>query len=115
MRLRTTSLLPLDSRFKVSLPSVSYTLFSLHLTNSSSSSCERTPEFKAAGSKEWVSYEGDRSLDSFVEFLESNATNDIATADEPEAELEGETTIKNDRHDELVRFSHTLSLAEELD
>jgi len=66
-------------------------------------------EFKAAGSKEWVSYEGDRSLDSFVEFLESNATNDIATADEPEAELDGETTIKSDRHDELVSLSLTYS------
>ncbi|BGP19804.1 hypothetical protein JCM10213_003113 [Rhodosporidiobolus nylandii] len=60
-----------------------------------------TIKFKAAGSNEWISYEGDRSLDSFVEFLEGNATNDIATPDEPEKELEGESEVKSGRHDEL--------------
>ncbi|GAA5878023.1 hypothetical protein JCM16303_002821 [Sporobolomyces ruberrimus] len=60
-----------------------------------------TIKFKAAGSKEWTAYEGDRSLDSFVEFLEANATNDISTPDDPEAELEGETEIKSGKHDEL--------------
>lgn len=62
-----------------------------------------TIKFKAAGSKEWISYEGDRSLDSLVEFLEANATNDISAPDDLEAELEGESTIKSERHDELVR------------
>ncbi|GJN93840.1 hypothetical protein Rhopal_006899-T1 [Rhodotorula paludigena] len=60
-----------------------------------------TIKFKAAGSSEWVSYEGDRSLDSFVEFLEANATNDINEPDNLEAELDGETEVKSGRHDEL--------------
>ncbi|GAA5895654.1 hypothetical protein JCM6882_000362 [Rhodosporidiobolus microsporus] len=60
-----------------------------------------TIKFKAAGSSEWVSYEGDRSLDSLVEFVEANATNDISSPDDLEAELEGESEVKSDRHDEL--------------
>lgn len=68
-----------------------------------------TIKFKAAGSGEWVSYEGDRSLESFVEFLEANATNDINSPDDLDAELEGESEVKSGRHDELVshysRFS----------
>ncbi|GAA5864888.1 hypothetical protein JCM1840_004939 [Sporobolomyces johnsonii] len=60
-----------------------------------------TIKFKAAGSSEWISYEGDRSLDSFVEFLEANATNDLAQPDDAEAELEGESKVKSERHDEL--------------
>lgn len=62
-----------------------------------------TIKFKAAGSGEWISYEGDRSLESFVEFLESNATNDINSPDDLEAELDGESEVKSGRHDELVR------------
>lgn len=62
-----------------------------------------TIKFKAAGSSEWVSYEGDRSLDSLVEFLEANATNDINEPDSVEAELDGESEVKSGRHDELVR------------
>ncbi|GAA5891706.1 hypothetical protein JCM8208_007376 [Rhodotorula glutinis] len=60
-----------------------------------------TIKFKAAGSSEWVSYEGDRSLDSLVEFLEANATNDINEPDSVEAELDGESEVKSGRHDEL--------------
>lgn len=60
-----------------------------------------TIKFKAAGSSSWTDYSGDRSLESFVEFLEANATNDLSKADDPEKELEGETTVKSDRHDEL--------------
>ncbi|BGP35089.1 protein disulfide-isomerase precursor [Rhodotorula toruloides] len=60
-----------------------------------------TIKFKAAGSSEWISYEGDRSLESFVEFLEANATNDINSPDDEEAELEGESEVKSGRHDEL--------------
>jgi protein disulfide-isomerase A1 len=60
-----------------------------------------TIKFKAAGSKEWVDYSGDRSLESFVEYIEANATNDLSTPDEPEKELEGETKVKSDKHDEL--------------
>lgn len=62
-----------------------------------------TIKFKAAGSTEWISYEGDRSLDSLVEFLEANATNDINEPDSAEAELDGESEVKSGRHDELVR------------
>lgn len=62
-----------------------------------------TLKFKAAGTDEWISYEGDRSLESLREFLETNATNDILSPDDAEAELEGETEVKSGRHDELVR------------
>ncbi|GAA6015474.1 hypothetical protein JCM10207_008607 [Rhodosporidiobolus poonsookiae] len=61
-----------------------------------------TIKFKAAGSSEWISYEGDRSLDSFVEFIEANATNDVSSPDDAEAELEGESEVKSPAgHDEL--------------
>ena len=73
-----------------------------------------TIKFKAAGSSEWVSYEGDRSLDSLVEFLEANATNDINEPDSVEAELDGETEVKSGRHDELVRPPLPLSLSPRL-
>ena len=64
-----------------------------------------TIKFKPAGSKEWIAYEGDRSYESLVEFLEANAVNDIDTPDEVDveaADVEGQTVVKSpDHHDEL--------------
>jgi len=36
-----------------------------------------TIKFRGAGSNEWVDYEGDRSLESFIEYLEANAKNNV--------------------------------------
>ncbi|KAM0786152.1 hypothetical protein ACM66B_006960 [Microbotryomycetes sp. NB124-2] len=58
-----------------------------------------TIKFRAAGSSDWISYEGDRSLESLVEFVETNATNDVSTPDELPSP-EGETVVKSP-HDEL--------------
>ncbi|SCV73102.1 BQ2448_7027 [Microbotryum intermedium] len=63
-----------------------------------------TIKFRAAGTNEWVSYEGDRTLESLVEFLESNATNDISTVDDEPAVVNDaakEQTVIADHHDEL--------------
>lgn len=66
-----------------------------------------TLKFKAAGSDEWLSYEGDRSLESLIDFVESNATNDLTAVDDlPEGAeeelLEGQTVFQTpDHHDEL--------------
>ncbi|SCZ94372.1 BZ3500_MvSof-1268-A1-R1_Chr12-2g03854 [Microbotryum saponariae] len=62
-----------------------------------------TIKFRAANTNEWISYEGDRTLESLVEFLESNATNDISAADEPAVAggAANEQTVIADHHDEL--------------
>lgn len=36
-----------------------------------------TIKFKKAGSREFIDYEGDRSLESLIEFLETNAKNSL--------------------------------------
>ncbi|KAG8954777.1 protein disulfide-isomerase precursor [Tulasnella sp. 419] len=46
-----------------------------------------TIKFRAAGSTEFIDYEGDRSMESFVEFLKKHAKNDI-TVPEPEVKEE---------------------------
>lgn len=58
-----------------------------------------TIKFKAAGSADWISYEGDRSFESLVEFLDANAGNDINTPDE--AAPAASEAVKADHHDEL--------------
>ena len=40
-----------------------------------------TIKFKAAGSREFVDYEGDRSLESLVEFVEQHAKNSLTPAE----------------------------------
>ncbi|KDE03239.1 hypothetical protein MVLG_06268 [Microbotryum lychnidis-dioicae p1A1 Lamole] len=62
-----------------------------------------TIKLRAANTNEWISYEGDRTLESLVEFLESNATNDISAADEPAVAggAASEQTVIADHHDEL--------------
>jgi protein disulfide-isomerase A1 len=38
-----------------------------------------TIKFKQAGSREWLDYDGDRSLESLVAFVEENAKNDLTS------------------------------------
>ncbi|KAI5480480.1 protein disulfide-isomerase A1 [Pseudohyphozyma bogoriensis] len=56
-----------------------------------------TIKFRAAGATEWISYEGDRSLESLVEFVESNSTNDLSVAD-LEGSTPAEATTVADQH-----------------
>lgn len=42
-----------------------------------------TLKFKPAGSKEFVDYEGDRSLESLIEFVQNNAKNKLVVAEKP--------------------------------
>jgi protein disulfide-isomerase A1 len=37
-----------------------------------------TIKFKPAGSREFVTYEGDRSLENLISFAQGNAKNDVA-------------------------------------
>ncbi|KAF8974519.1 disulfide isomerase [Flammula alnicola] len=63
-----------------------------------------TLKFKPAGSKSFIDYEGDRSFESLVSFLEEHAKNslDLPTADEAQVPLEASnTTGSQAQHDEL--------------
>ncbi|KAM0748041.1 protein disulfide isomerase [Meredithblackwellia eburnea MCA 4105] len=60
-----------------------------------------TIKFRAAGTEEWISYEGDRSLESLVEFLDANATNDIDTPDSIVPGGGSEQVVVDSKHDEL--------------
>lgn len=72
-----------------------------------------TIKFRAAGSNEWVDYEGDRSvshffsiarnslrlccqLDSFIEYIESNAKNNVHP--DSNSTTEAEKEINGDEH-----------------
>lgn len=61
-----------------------------------------TLKFRPAGSSEFIDYNGDRSLESLVEFIEANKQSEggetIASRDVDEEEVEEEETIE---HDEL--------------
>jgi len=62
-----------------------------------------TLKFKPAGSRDFVDYEGDRSFESLVSFVEEHAKNslDLPTAGETaQAPLEADN-ITVDHHDEL--------------
>jgi len=63
-----------------------------------------TLKFKTAGSRDFVDYEGDRSLESLIEFVEATAKNPIpapATSEEsPKVEDEAQAPLV-DHHDEL--------------
>lgn len=76
-------------------------------------------KFKPAGSKEYIDYEGDRSLESLVAFVEANAKNSLeipevkaeepakveepVKAEEPAAQtpLSAEEPKATEAHDEL--------------
>lgn len=58
-----------------------------------------TIKFKPAGSKEWVDFAGDRSLEGFVDFISVNAKNKVPVNLE---QLDNETN-KGGPHDEVSR------------
>ncbi|EIN10656.1 disulfide isomerase [Punctularia strigosozonata HHB-11173 SS5] len=62
-----------------------------------------TLKFKPAGSREFLDYEGDRSLESLIAFVEEHAKNSLApTAQEPVSGDDGASTSQeHDHHDEL--------------
>lgn len=64
-----------------------------------------TLKFRAAGTNEFIDYEGDRSLESLVEFVENNAKNldgDVQARDLDEDEDEDdEEDLSTHEHDEL--------------
>jgi protein disulfide-isomerase A1 len=65
-----------------------------------------TLKFRAAGTNEFIDYEGDRSLESLVEFVESNAKNldgDVQARDldEDDEEEDDEEDLSTHEHDEL--------------
>ncbi|KIM46139.1 hypothetical protein M413DRAFT_16878 [Hebeloma cylindrosporum] len=63
-----------------------------------------TLKFKPAGSRDFIDYEGDRSFESLVSFVEENAKNslDLPTADEAaQVPLEADNVTVADHHDEL--------------
>lgn len=61
-----------------------------------------TIKFKKAGSKEFIDYEGDRSLESFIEFIEANSVNGAKPDAAPKAFQPA--TEAGGAHDELCRF-----------
>lgn len=68
-----------------------------------------TLKFKKAGTKEFIDYDGDRTLESFISFLEENAVNNlekpekVENATTPETVPEGQEPLKapEGHHDEL--------------
>lgn len=59
-----------------------------------------TIKFKAAGSNTFIDYEGDRSLESFLEFIETNGTNDV----KPDATLPAKSSSDGVKHEELCEY-----------
>lgn len=54
-----------------------------------------TIKFKRAGTKEFIDYEGDRSLESLIEFVEQKASNTLVVAEpKPSAVTEPEATAE---------------------
>jgi len=62
-----------------------------------------TLKFKPAGARDFVDYEGDRSLESLIEFVEATAKNPIPAAKPAQAspKLEDEAQVPLKEHDEL--------------
>ena len=57
-----------------------------------------TLKFRPAGSADFVDYNGDRSLESLIEFVETNRKSASGGADEDEEELDDDEVPE---HDEL--------------
>jgi protein disulfide-isomerase A1 len=65
-----------------------------------------TLKFKKAGSKDFIDYDGDRTLESLVAFIEENASQSLEKKNEtvvppPHAAEEAQEPIVHDHHDEL--------------
>jgi protein disulfide-isomerase A1 len=57
-----------------------------------------TLKFKQAGSKAFIDYDGDRSLESLIEFVEANAKNSLEHKARPPPENKA---TQEEAHDEL--------------
>ncbi|KAF9268027.1 disulfide isomerase [Marasmius fiardii PR-910] len=65
-----------------------------------------TIKFKKAGTREFIEYDGDRSLDSFIAFIEEHAANDLDVKTVPPAQTDAQVPLSaeektEDVHDEL--------------
>lgn len=66
-----------------------------------------TLKFKPAGSRDFIDYDGDRSMESLVAFLEEHAKNSldipiVAAPDEtPQVVLSAQSSTNTSAHDEL--------------
>jgi len=64
-----------------------------------------TLKFKPAGTKEWVDYEGDRSFESLVAFVEEHAKNPLVPSEtvvlSDEAQVHFSSSNETEKHDEL--------------
>ncbi|KAF9567323.1 protein disulfide isomerase [Agrocybe pediades] len=62
-----------------------------------------TLKFKPAGSREFIDYEGDRSFESLVSFVEEHAKNslDLPAVDDAQVPLEASNNTGSTAHDEL--------------
>jgi protein disulfide-isomerase A1 len=61
-----------------------------------------TLKFKPAGSKEWIDYDGDRSLESLIAFVDEHAKNSLeAPAKSESAPSQPQVEFHDQTHDEL--------------
>jgi protein disulfide-isomerase A1 len=60
-----------------------------------------TIKFKPAGSREFITYEGDRSLENLISFVEGNAKNDVTLPPPGKAVEDDEEPAATEKHDEL--------------
>jgi len=66
-----------------------------------------TLKFKPAGSRDFLDYDGDRSLESLIAFVEENAKNDLSPREVPTQDNAGQATFGEPKpaeetpHDEL--------------
>lgn len=63
-----------------------------------------TLKFKPAGSRDFIDYDGDRSLESLIAFVEENAKNSLEVQESSNSTpIEGEQVVMEDahRHEEL--------------
>lgn len=62
-----------------------------------------TLKFKPAGSKDFIDYEGDRSFESLVSFVEEHAKNSliVPVAEEAQTPLKDSNATGAEAHDEL--------------
>lgn len=61
-----------------------------------------TLKFKPAGEKSFVDYNGDRSLESLIEFVEAQAKNSlVASSPSSEKIAHAQTPAAHEHHDEL--------------
>jgi protein disulfide-isomerase A1 len=62
-----------------------------------------TIKFKKAGTREFIDYEGDRSYESLVSFLEEHAVNSLELPEVPEVPVDEDAQhpLEAEVHDEL--------------